>query len=73
MTTRWSRPRLVRATIASPFRNKVRCATPASAASTASAIGFSLPETDSMSQSARVRSIEDAVRSSAVAEIGGIG
>jgi hypothetical protein len=33
---------------------------------------FSLPDTDSMSQRARVRSIEDADKSSAVADVCGI-
>lgn len=53
-TTRWSRPSSVRAITVCPIRSTRRCAQARRTSSTASAISFSLPETDSMSTSARV-------------------
>ena len=62
ITTRRARPRLVRAIMASPSRMTSRWSNPASDSSMASAMVASSPETDSMSQSCLVRSIDDADR-----------
>src|SRR5690242_9079943 len=63
-TTRVGRPRLVRASTASPTRATSRPPSARRAASTASASAFSLPDTDGVSTSARVSASTSAERSS---------
>src|SRR5664280_511261 len=64
ITTRSARPRLVRATSASPSRMTSRCGNARSASSTRSASAFSLPLTDSTSVMSRNRSTRSPVSSS---------